>query len=139
MIEYWAEDSTVYCYFTTHAAAGGVVAPSSAFEAADVSVYKDGDATQKASAAGLTMTSPFDSETGLHLLELDTSDDTDAGFWAAGSHYMVYLTPDETVDSQTVGRVISVFILGPVIANIVQVIGDTVQANSKKDTKWGGS
>jgi hypothetical protein len=51
--------------FSTHAAAGGNVAPQSAFEAADLRIYKATDgaafsATQRSSANGITMTSPFD-------------------------------------------------------------------------------
>ena len=99
----FADDSTVRIFFTTNAAAGGAVAPSSALESADVTIYKDNSATQKATTNGLTMTSPFDSIVGLHLLEIDCSNDTgDAGFWATGSDYSVILNPDETVDSQTV-------------------------------------
>ena len=99
----FADDSTVRIFFATNAAAGGAVAPSSALESADVTIYKDNSATQKATTNGLTMTSPFDSIVGLHLLEIDCSNDTgDAGFWATGSDYSVILNPDETVDSQTV-------------------------------------
>lgn len=107
----FAEDQTVHLYFTTNAAAGGAVAPSSAFEAADVRIYKDGSATQKTTTNGLTMTSPFDSVTGLHLLDIDTSVDTgDTGFWVPGHDYTVVLSPDtETVDGQTVVAVLGQF------------------------------
>lgn len=106
----FSEDSTVYVYFTTSDGSGGAVAPSTAFEAADVNIYKDGSATQKTSTNGLTMNSPFDSITGLHMIEIDTSNDTgDAGFWETGSDYTVVLSPDETVDSQTVVRVLAQF------------------------------
>jgi hypothetical protein len=107
----FVEDSTIYIYFTTHEAeTGAPVAPSSAFESADVSIYKNGSATQKATTNGLTMTSPFDSVTGLHLLAIDTSNDTgDAGFWAAGGEYSVVLIPDETVDGSSVLKVLSTF------------------------------
>jgi hypothetical protein len=56
------------------------------------------------------MTSPFDTITGLHLLAIDTSNDTgDAGFWTIAADYSVVLIPDETVDSQTVVAVIATF------------------------------
>jgi hypothetical protein len=97
------EDGTLYLFFTTSDGSGGAVAPSTAFEAADVDIYKNDSVTQKTSTNGLTMTSPFDSTTGLHLLTIDTSNDTgDTGFWETGNTYTVVLTPDETVDSQTV-------------------------------------
>jgi len=106
----FAEDSTVYVFFTTHDGDGGAVAPSDAFENTDVKIYKNGAANEKTTANGLTMTSPFDSVTGLHLLAIDTSNDTgDDGFWATGSDYSVVLSPDETVDSQAVVRVIGEF------------------------------
>ena len=106
----FAEDSTIYIPFTTNNAAGAAVAPSSAFEVADVDIYKNGAATQKATANGVTMTSPFDSVTGLHLVAIDTSVDTgDTGFWTTGADYTVVLTPDETVDSQTITAVLAQF------------------------------
>lgn len=93
--------------FSTHEAAGANVAPSSAFEAADLRIYKATDgaalsATQRSSANGITMTSPFDSLTGVHTVDIDLADDTDSGFWASGCYYEVWLCPDETVDGQTI-------------------------------------
>lgn len=104
--------------FSTHAAAGGNVAPSSAFEAADLRVYRAADgaafsATQRSSANGITMTSPFDSLTGFHDVDIDLTDNTDAGFYAAGYLYTVVLAPDETVDSATLtGVVLAYFEVG---------------------------
>lgn len=102
--------TTVTCLFTTHQSTGAPVAPNSAFEAADVIIYKNGSATQKATTNGVTMTSPFDSITGLHCLTIDTSNDTgDGGFWVAGAVYTLVLSPDETVDSVAVAKVIGQF------------------------------
>jgi hypothetical protein len=95
-------NSTINFTLTTNAATGAAVAPSSAFEAADLIIYKGSSATQRTSAAGVTMTSPFDTITGLHMVSIDTSDNTDAGFWVAGADYHIILSPDETVDSVTV-------------------------------------
>lgn len=97
--------------FSTHAAAGGNVAPNSAFEAADIRIYKATDgaafsATQRSSANGITMTSPFDSLVGLHAIDIDLTDDTDSGFYADGCRYVVVLAPDETVDGQTITGVV---------------------------------
>lgn len=129
---YRDEDSTIEVYFSTSDGSGGAVAPSSAFEAADVKIYKNGSATQKTATDGLTMTSPFDSITGLHLLQIDTSDDTnDAGFWVAGGRYTVILDPsDETVDSQTVVAPIATFVLGPANVNATQISGDATAADN---------
>lgn len=99
----FAEDSTIYIKFTTTDGSGAAVAPSSAFEAADLKIYKNDSATEKSTTNGVTMTSPFDAITGLHHITIDTSNDTgDAGFWVSGADYAVILDPDETVDSQTV-------------------------------------
>lgn len=101
--------TTVPIFFTTHEASGEPVAPLSAFEAADVRLYKNGSATERTSQAGWTMTSPFDTITGLHRLLIDLSDNTDAGFYAAGSVYTAVLSPDETVDGIAVVKTIGQF------------------------------
>lgn len=117
--------------FSTHAAAGGNVAPSTAFEAADLRIYRANDgaaysATQRSSSNGITMTSPFDSLTGVHDVDIDLTDNTDAGFYAAGYRYSVVLCPDETVDSQTItGVVLGEFEIGPPPANVTQLAGST--------------
>ncbi|MER9937418.1 hypothetical protein [Mesorhizobium sp. M0088] len=124
--------TTVSIMFTTHAASGAAVAPSTGFEAADVILYKNGSATQKATTNGITMTSPFDSVTGLHCLVIDTSVDTgDVGFWTAGAHYTAVLSPDETVDSLAVVKVIATFslALAPVFARLGAPAGASVSAD----------
>ena len=65
-----AVNATVRFTFTTQAATGAAVAPSSAFEAADIRLYKGSSATDRSSQAGWTMTSPFDSITGLNHLTI---------------------------------------------------------------------
>jgi hypothetical protein len=125
----YADDSTVRIFFTTNDGSGGAVAPSTAFEAADVVIYKNNSATQKATTNGVTMSSPFDSVTGLHLVEIDCSNDTgDAGFWATGNDYSVVLSPDETVDSQTVVAAIAQFsienrVVSAVSGNVAGIAG----------------
>lgn len=97
------ENSTVTFLFTTHNAAGAPVAPSAAFVAADFVIYKDASAVQRTSAAGVTITSPFDTVVGLHLVSIDLSDNTDAGFYSVGSNIKVVLNPSTTtVDGQSV-------------------------------------
>lgn len=121
----YLEDSTVRIFFTTNDRSGGAIAPSSPFEAADVRIYKDGSATEKTTANGLTMTSPFDTVTGLHLLEIDTSNDTgDAGFWTTGADYTVILTPDETIDTKTVVSVLGQFSLENSLAALILALLD---------------
>ena len=104
--------TTVTCMFTTHQANGAPVAPNSAFEAADVKIYKNGSNAEKTTTNGVTMTSPFDSITGLHCVVIDTSNDTgDSGFWTSASTYTLVLSPDETVDGVAVAKVIGTFTL----------------------------
>ncbi len=101
--------ATVVFAFSTNDGDGGAVAPSSAFENADLKIYKNSSATERSSVSGITMTSPFDSTTGLHHVAIDLNDNDDAGFWAAGTDYIVVLSPDETVDGETVVAVIAQF------------------------------
>lgn len=124
------EDATVYIYFTTNNSSGAAVAPSTAFEAADVNIYKDNSAVQKTSDNGITMTSPFDSITGLHLVAIDTSNDTgDAGFWVTGADYSVILSPDETVDSQAIAHPLAQFSIENRITS--NVYSDTTAIHSE--------
>jgi len=70
------------------------------------------------------MTSPFDSLTGVHWVDIDLTDDTDAGFYAAGYRYVVMLCPDETVDGQTLtGVPVAYFEVGVAEANVTQAAG----------------
>jgi hypothetical protein len=98
-----AEDATIEVYFETFSSTGAPVAPSSAFTTSDFAIYKNGSATAKATTNGLTVTSPFNSETGCHLLIIDTSNDTgDAGFWTTGARYQVKFNTAKTVDSKSI-------------------------------------
>ena len=116
MNDYPVNHATVALYFTTHAADGSPVAPSSAFEVADVKLFKNGSDVERTSNSGWTMTSPFNAITGLHRLLIDLSDNTDAGFYAAGATYAAVLNPDETVDGITVVKVIGEFSIGFAVA-----------------------
>lgn len=105
------EDTTdIVIFFHTSDGSGAAVAPSSAYENSDIKIFKGNSATQKTSTNGITMTSPFDSRTGIHCIKIDTSNDTgDAGFWVAGEDYTVILDADETVDGQNVHAVLAQF------------------------------
>lgn len=75
-----------------------------------IRIYKDDSTTQRSSSAGITDSEDFDSLTGVHHVKIDTSDDTDAGFYAAGNDYFVVLE-GATIDSVTVNRVLAHFSL----------------------------
>ncbi|MEM7002009.1 MAG: hypothetical protein AAF529_14570 [Pseudomonadota bacterium] len=80
--------------FSTFAKAGGNLAPSNAFEAADVRCYVDGGTTQI--TAGITVTSPYDGVGAAHLVEIDLGN----AAYLRGTDVEVVLVPDETVDSE---------------------------------------
>jgi hypothetical protein len=108
--DYPEDHAAVIVPFTTHSNTGAPVAPSSAFETSDFRIYKGASATEKATTNGLNINSPFDTVTGLHLLSIDTSNDTgDSGFWVSGVVYTVVLIPDETVDGVAVTKVVGQF------------------------------
>lgn len=78
----------------------------------DIEIYKDGSATQRSSDSGYTLLDTdgidFDTTTGIHGFSIDLSDNTDAGFFAAGSEYAV-IVASVTVDAATVNFVAATF------------------------------
>jgi hypothetical protein len=79
--------------------------------AGDIKIHKDGAVAQRTSANGLTMSVNFDGITGNHLLAIDLSDNTHAGFYADGSTYQVRME-GTTVDAATVNSWIGSFSIG---------------------------
>lgn len=77
----------------------------------DILIYKDGSTTERASTNGFTATTDFDSKTGKHLAIIDLSDNSTAGFFAAGSEYLVAIDA-VTVDTVTTGGWIARFRIG---------------------------
>lgn len=71
-------------------------------------IYKGSSATQRTSSAGITDTEDFDGLTGVHHVSIDLSENTDAGFYAAGSEYQVVLE-GATIDGQVVNAVLAHF------------------------------
>jgi hypothetical protein len=101
-----AEDSTVYISWSTTNKNG-----ASTTRATDgsIRIYKNDSTTEKATANGITDTEDFDAITGVHMIKIDTSNDTgDAGFWAAGNDYFVVLF-GATIDGETVNHPIAHF------------------------------
>lgn len=128
--------ATIRIYFTTHTLSTGVVvAPSSAFVNTDFKIYKDGSSAEKTTTNGITVTSPFDSQIGAHLLEIDTSNATgDIGFWASGSSYRVVLSTAKTVDSKDPSGVcVGEFSLELQTADVRKLGGDAQSATDLKD------
>src|SRR5690242_14153725 len=73
-----------------------------------IRIYKDNSDTQRTSSAGITDTEDADSLTGVHRINIDTSDNTDSGFYAAGHDYFVVLQ-GATIDGQTVNAYLGSF------------------------------
>ena len=95
---------TLYLPFDTYDASGGSVTISG-FAVTDIEIYKNGSTTQRASDNGYALLDTdgidFDGVTGLHGFSIDTSDNSDAGFWADGNQYWININAI-TVDGQTV-------------------------------------
>lgn len=102
-----AAGSTLYVPFATYNAAGASVTITG-LATTDIEIYKNGSATQRSSDAGYALLDTdgidFDGITGIHGFSVDLSDNTDAGFYAAGSVYWLVVSAI-TVDSQTVNFV----------------------------------
>jgi len=79
---------------------------------ADIKVYKNGGTTQRSSTSGFALLDTdgidFDGITGIHGISIDTSDDTDAGFYAVSSEYWVVID-NITLDGATVSFTAAVF------------------------------
>lgn len=82
-----------------------------ALVAGDIEIYKDGSLTQRASDAGYVVDVDLDTTVGVHSIQIDLADNTTAGFYAAGSEYVVLVGPF-TVDAATINVAIARFKIG---------------------------
>ena len=122
--------STVYVPFHTFNSSGASVTLTGLAVTA-IEIYKDGSVTQRASDAGYTLLDTdgidFDGITGLHGFKIDLSDNTTAGFYVAGSHYMVAVSA-VTVDSQTVNFWAASFDIVAAGATLADINAEVVDA-----------
>lgn len=102
---------TIYIPFHTFNSSGASVTITG-LAVTDIEIYKDGSTTQRASDAGYTLLDTdgidFDGLTGIHGFSVNTGDNTDAGFYVAGSDYWVVVSAI-TVDTQAVSFVAAIF------------------------------
>lgn len=124
-------NSTVRYFFGTNASTGASVNRTTA---GAIRVYKNTSVTERTSVTGITDTSGFDSVTGLSGLSIDLSNNTDAGFYAAGNDYVVVLV-GAVIDTQTVNVPLFQFSIEnryPSIANAVwnALLSSHVTANT---------
>lgn len=104
--------------------------------AADVEIHKDGGTTQRSSDAGVTVSIDFDSVTGNHMVSIDLSDNSDAGFYSAGSTYQVRME-GTTIDGATVNAWIGAFSIGRTLRPTVDGRTLDVTANGGAGIDWG--
>lgn len=135
-------DSTVYIPFHTFNSSNASVTLTG-LAVTDIEVYKDGGTTQRASDAGYTLLDTdgidFDGITGLHGFKIDLSDNTTAGFWAAGSNYMVAVSA-VTVDGQTVNFWAATFDIvaaGATLADINAEVVDVIRTDTSAEPAQG--
>lgn len=136
-------NSTVYVLFNTFNSAGASVTITG-LAVTDIEIYKNGSTTQRASDNGYTLLDTdgidFDGITGVHGFKIDLSDNTDAGFYAAGNFYNVVVSTI-TADSQTVSFVAASFdivaapaTLADINAEVVDVIRTDTNAEPGQGT-----
>jgi hypothetical protein len=90
--------NVIICMYNTNDQTGASITRSTD---GTLKIYKGSSATERTSLAGVVQTEDFDAATGVHLILIDTSDNTDAGFWVAGSFYHVVNT-GMVIDTKTV-------------------------------------
>ncbi len=136
--------ATIQLPFGSFAGATGAPIAATGLVAADIQVYKDGNTVQRASAAGITVAADFDALTGINTVTIDLSDNTTAGFWSAGSRYVVVVS-DITVDSQTVRFPLAAFTIGipgavlaTTIATLASQTSFTLAAGPAEDNALNG-
>lgn len=103
--------STIRIPFSTFDKDDGSSVTMTNFAVGDILIYKDGSTTERASTAGYTATTDFDSKTGKQVAVIDLADNTTAGFFSAGSEYLVAIDA-VTVDGVTTGGWIARFRIG---------------------------
>ena len=86
-----------------------------------VRVYKDDGTTEDDS--GITLNVDFDSRTGLHLIEIDTS--ADGTFYSTGANFFAVLTAGTVGGVSVVGQVVGSFSIANRPVNVEQVAGQT--------------
>ncbi len=131
MSEYYGnilEDETIELTFNTFDSSGGSVTVTD-LVAGDVQVYKDG-VIQTTPGAGVTVTLNIGTGNGAHLISIDTSNTTDAGFYAVGSNYEVRVN-GITVDTQTINAFVASFSIENRIAEDPSIKSKTQDANLK--------
>lgn len=101
------EDMTIQIPFNTFNSLGASVTVTN-LAAGDVKIHKNGTVAERTGSSGVTVLIDFDGITGNHIIEIDLSDNDDAGFYAIESDYTVRLE-GITVDGQILNVWIGTF------------------------------
>lgn len=98
-------NKTIFIPFSTYNITNGASITMTGLATSSVKIYKDASMTERTSTSGIALVDTdgidIDSRTGIHGITIDTSDNADAGFYAAGSDYTVVIA-GITVNAQTV-------------------------------------
>lgn len=100
-----AVNSTVRIMWNSNAVAGESITRATN---GSIRIYKNNSTTERTSALGITDSEDFDLLTGIHHVNIDLSDNTDAGFYAAGNDYFVVLQ-GATIDGKVINAVLAQF------------------------------
>lgn len=102
-------NSIIEIDINTFLAAGGSATITDLTESVDdIKVYKDSSLIERTSISGITLEIDHDSTTGTHVIRIDTSDNTDVGFYSKESDYKVKIV-GTTIDGQTVNAFVGRF------------------------------
>lgn len=109
-----------------------------------IQIYKDGSLTQRASTSGFAVDADVDGITGRHWIEINLADNTTAGFFTAGSEYLVAVD-GLTVDAGSVNGFIGRFEIGyhgaiheTSIATLASQTSFTLTAGSANNDAYNG-
>jgi len=125
-------NSTLYIPFHTFDSNGASITITG-LATSDIEIYKNGSATTRSSDNGYTLLDTdgidFNSKTGIHGFSVDLSNNSDAGFYAAGASYFVVVSTI-TVDTRTVSFVAAHFNIGFANVDVVEISGDSAAADN---------
>lgn len=131
---------TLPIFFDTFDGGTGASITMTGLAVTDIEIYKDGSTTQRASDSGYALLDTdgidFDGITGIHGFSIDTSDNTDSGFYTTGSWFHVVVSTI-TVDSQTLSFVAAAFrivaaesVAGYPLVDVGAISGDATAADN---------
>ena len=139
--------TTIYIEFDSFGASGESITISG-LAVTDVEIYRDGSITQRASDNGYTLLDTdgidLDGVTGIQGLSISLADNSDAGFYRAGSHYRVVIA-SVTINAQTVSFTAATFrigyeaaVLNTTIATLSSQTSFTLTAGPAEDDALNG-